>query len=660
MGLRLDDKWVWDFWFARAGEEHHVFYLQAPRALGDPDLRHRHATVGHAVSTDLTHWRVLPDALHPGEPGAWDDVAIWTGSVLAHEGRWYMLYTGTGNADEGLVQRIGLAVSDDLVSWSKHPANPVIEADARWYETLDRSRWRDQSWRDPWLFTTAQDDYVHVYITARTPAGEPDGAGVVAHARSRDLVSWEVGPPVTDGGEFAQVEVPQLVALNGGYSLLISCLEEDHSRRRRARPEVIPRSGTYIFSGPSEFGPFSAGPGPLVLDDHGTQTLYAGKLVEVAPGELRFMAFRGDGAEGFAGELTDPLPVSLLPEHGLAVQDAQRSRAPVKVEIAPEIRDLIEWGTQVSERYGELPLERLRVELAREHDQEMRRLGMRLEAGVSFADHTLAVPGGEIRVRLFVPDSQGPHPLFLHLHGGGFVFGSIDSVVNDAKCSRIARRARCAVATVDYRLAPEARFPTAAEDCYAALEFLASEAPRLGLDVARMAVGGESAGGNLAAVVAMMARDRRGPKLVAQLLEVPVTDISSSGADYPSVAQFAAGYGLDATDMDTYSEQYLGAGGDGGDPYASPLLAQDLSGLPAAHVLTAEFDVLRDSGELYARRLLAAGVSVSATRMLGHTHGSAVLWPVWEPAERWMRTVEGALRTVLHPHERTRREHGIA
>src|ERR1700761_6905642 len=112
MTLRLQDKWVWDFWFARDQDEHHVFYLQAPRDLGDPELRHRNATIGHAVSTDLEHWRVLPDALRPGQPGDWDDIATWTGSVIEHDGRWHMLYTGISSAENGLVQRVGLATSD--------------------------------------------------------------------------------------------------------------------------------------------------------------------------------------------------------------------------------------------------------------------------------------------------------------------------------------------------------------------------------------------------------------------------------------------------------------------------------------------------------------------------------------------------------------------
>src|SRR3954465_15185691 len=133
MPLCLPDKWVWDFWFARDAQ-HHVFYLQAPRSLRRSELRHHNASIGHSVSSDLRSWRVLPDALHPGPSGSWDDLAIWIGSVLAHGSGSDLLYNGVARAEGGLVQRIGLATSDDLVRWTKRPANPVLEADPRWYE----------------------------------------------------------------------------------------------------------------------------------------------------------------------------------------------------------------------------------------------------------------------------------------------------------------------------------------------------------------------------------------------------------------------------------------------------------------------------------------------------------------------------------------------
>jgi acetyl esterase len=289
--------------------------------------------------------------------------------------------------------------------------------------------------------------------------------------------------------------------------------------------------------------------------------------------------------------------------------------------------------------------------LREELDRELRRRGMAVEPVSTTADERIAVVGGDIRIRVFTPPGAGPHPLFVHFHGGGFVFGTIDSLVNDAKCAHICRAAECVVATVGYRLAPEHRFPVAPEDCYAALIWVSGNADRFDVDPARLAVGGESAGGNLAAVVALMARDRGGPRLALQLLEVPVTDISDGAAGYPSVALFAEGYGLDRADMDVFTKEYLSDPAEASHAYASPMLADDLTGVAPAHIMTAEYDVLRDSGEAYARRLQHADVAATLHRMLGHTHGSSVLWQTWEPAHEWMDEVVGAIRSALHKRE---------
>jgi beta-fructofuranosidase len=317
MPLRLPDKWVWDFWLARDAQQHHVFYLQAPRALGRSELRHHNATIGHAVSSDLRRWRVVPDALHPGPPGSWDDLATWTGSVIEHDGRWHMLYTGVNRSEHGLVQRIGLAVSDDLSRWSKHPANPVLEADGRWYDLLDPERWRDQSWRDPHLFVHPNEADFRVLVTARSHAGAADGAGVLAHARSADLVEWEVLPPLTASGEFAQVECPQLVPFDDRYVILFSCLAEDHSAVRTRRLGVGV-TGTYVLSSRALEGPYSPSPRPIA-DPNGLGSLYAGKLVGGDSSSWAFMAFRGAGDDDFVGELTDPLPLLIDGDGGLSL-----------------------------------------------------------------------------------------------------------------------------------------------------------------------------------------------------------------------------------------------------------------------------------------------------------------------------------------------------
>ncbi len=163
--LRLPDKWVWDFWIADTGSEFHIFFLQAPRSLGAQIKRHWNATVGHAVSTDLRGWDLLGSALGPGAAGSWEDMATWTGSVLSDDGVWFMFYTGTKSTGSGVEQRIALATSTDLLTWSRHPANPVIQLDPRWYERVEH-----EAWRDPWVMRDPDGNGFHALITARAKA----------------------------------------------------------------------------------------------------------------------------------------------------------------------------------------------------------------------------------------------------------------------------------------------------------------------------------------------------------------------------------------------------------------------------------------------------------------------------------------------------------
>jgi len=223
----------------------------------------------------------------------------------------------------------------------------------------------------------------------------------------------------------------------------------------------------------------------------------------------------------------------------------------------------------------------------------------------------------------------------VYFHGGAFAFGSIDQAFYDYKCREICRRCHCVVVNVGYRLAPEHQFPAAPEDSFAALKFIAEQAVELGINAANIAIGGDSAGGNVAAVVALMARDRGGPPLVLQILEVPVTDLANLET-YPSWTQFGDGYGLNNDVGELMQTSYFERPDYARHPYASPILAEDLTRLPAAHVMTAEFDILRDSGEAYGKRLQDAGVRATIRRHEGHIHGSSVLYRRWEPARAWM------------------------
>jgi beta-fructofuranosidase len=305
--LRLADRWVWDSWIADTGTDYHLFYLQAPRGLRDQRLRHTNATVGHAVSTDLRVWTVLPDALRPGPPGAWDDVATWTGSVIRANGRWRMLYTGIGSAEAGLVQRIGIATSDDLLSWTKEPVNPLLEADARWYERLDRAAWYDETWRDPWVFVEPEGGF-HALITARVPDGAADARGVIGHAWSADLLTWTVRPPLTVAGEFGQLEVPQVEIVDGTAVLLFSCARRHIGAARRARLPHEP-SGSFLAIGESATGPFDiTGARPIPIPD-----LYSARLVRDRAGAWQILGFvDGSDRDAFVGEIIDPVPLASL------------------------------------------------------------------------------------------------------------------------------------------------------------------------------------------------------------------------------------------------------------------------------------------------------------------------------------------------------------
>ena len=313
MALELPDKWLWDFWLARDGPDYHVFYLQALRALQDEKLRHWNVSIGHAVSHDLCHWEVLPDALRPSRArgGAWDDYTTWTGSIMRHEGVWCLFYTGGTQAERGLVQRIGLATSDDLIHWERHPANPLIVADPRWYELLDSDLWHDQAWRDPWVFRHPDTGDFHALITARVNCGPADGRGVIGHARSEDLIRWEVLPPLTEPGDFGHMEVPQLTEIDGRYYLLFCAVAGVHSSRRRQRTGLEPVTGTHYLVADHPLGPFRSDADEFLVGDE-IGSLYAGKLVRGPGGGWLFLASRMFAPDGtFLGQLSDPLPVGV-------------------------------------------------------------------------------------------------------------------------------------------------------------------------------------------------------------------------------------------------------------------------------------------------------------------------------------------------------------
>jgi acetyl esterase len=270
------------------------------------------------------------------------------------------------------------------------------------------------------------------------------------------------------------------------------------------------------------------------------------------------------------------------------------------------------------EAQGLPPFEEMSVPQARDVALAFRDLEGDPEEVAEIRDVLAPGPAGQLPVRVYIPHGEGPFPLVVYYHGGGWVIGNVEVV--DKPCRALANDARCVVASVEYRLSPESKYPAAPEDCYAATKWLAEHAAELRADPDRLVVAGDSAGGNLAAVVALMARDRGGPRIGFQVLLYPVT---GAGVDegFASYRDNADGYLLTTPSMRWFWDHYLASPDQASEPYASPLQAKDLSGLPPALVLCAEFDPLRDEGLAYAERLREAGVPVTSRLFDGLIHG---------------------------------------
>jgi acetyl esterase len=266
-----------------------------------------------------------------------------------------------------------------------------------------------------------------------------------------------------------------------------------------------------------------------------------------------------------------------------------------------------------------------------------------LPDGVTIVDRVVpGADGNEIPVRVYSPPRDGaPVPAVLFIHGGGFVVGDLDT--EHAGAASTADALGVVVVSVDYRLAPEHPFPAPLEDCYSALVWLADQAGALGVDTGRIALFGQSAGGGLAAGLALLARDRGGPALCFQLLGIPELD---DRLETPSMVAFTDTPMWNRPSAERSWRYYLGAGADGDvSPYAAPARAEDLSGLPPAYVSTCEYDPLRDEGIIYALRLLQAGVSVELHQFAGTFHGSTIL-PA-EVSRRQQTEMQDALQRGL-------------
>ncbi|PFG18478.1 glycoside hydrolase family 68 protein [Serinibacter salmoneus] len=324
MSFDLADSWVWDFWFADDGEQHHMFFLYASRALHDPDARHHRASIGHAVSDDLRSWQRVQDALVRSDAPAVDELATWTGSVVrADDGGWHLFYTGARLEPDPAgrlrnVQRVARARSRDLVIWHKDDGalldahSPVAQKGGLRYETLTDAAWHDEAFRDPWVMRDPGGDGWHMLITARgVPAGSAStGAavdardrGVVGHATSPDLSSWTLRSPLTSiGSGFGQLEVTQVEEIEGRPVLIFSCASPELAGAREGE-----EGGVWAAPAESALGPFRVAEAYRLTG----MEFYSGKLVQQRDGQWCLLAFRHDGSDGtFVGGVSDPMPVA--------------------------------------------------------------------------------------------------------------------------------------------------------------------------------------------------------------------------------------------------------------------------------------------------------------------------------------------------------------
>lgn len=270
------------------------------------------------------------------------------------------------------------------------------------------------------------------------------------------------------------------------------------------------------------------------------------------------------------------------------------------------------------EEQGLPSFEEMSVPQARDVSAAFRDLQGEPQPVEEIRDVLIPGPAGKLPARAYIPAGDKPLPALVYFHGGGWVIGNVEVV--DKPCRALANAAGCVVVSVEYRLSPETKFPGPVEDCYAATHWVADNAAELGADPGRVGVGGDSAGGNLAAAVSLMARDRGGPSLSYQLLVYPVT-APAAGTTFPSYRENADGYMLTRGAMEWFWDHYLTSTDDAKNPYAAPLHADNLEGLPPALVVTCGFDPLRDEGEAYADKLRQSGVRVTATRYDDMIHG---------------------------------------
>ena len=313
MVLALPDKWIWDSWYVRDGDVWHAFFLQADKALGDPDLRHSNATFGHATSRDLVRWTHLGTCFAPAPGPAFDDGNTWTGStVRGPDGLWHMFYTGSCEAEGRLRQRIGHATSRDLHAWTRVGSGPALDlAPGCGYEDYAPGGWPDRAMRDPWVMPDPTGPGWWMVFTARAAGrAELNAGGVLGFAISPDLAHWTLRPPLYAGGDFGQLEVPQIFTAGGRWYCLFCNWGGHWSRAYAATYPGPPVMGSHYLRADDPRGPWTVAPGAF-LDGDDPCRRYAARILDTGAGlALIGFSYTPDGA-AFVGEIADPVPVTV-------------------------------------------------------------------------------------------------------------------------------------------------------------------------------------------------------------------------------------------------------------------------------------------------------------------------------------------------------------
>jgi beta-fructofuranosidase len=310
MVLARKDKFIWDSWYVSDGSKYHGYFLQAPRSIGDPELRHFNVSYGHATSTDLVHWDHLGECFKPSSSG-WDDYTVWTGSVVRGDDLWHLYYTGTRKGEHGLPQRIGHATSTDLHHWERVGDGLILDLEgpnAHHYEVaFAQGVWHDRAMRDPWVMRDPEGDGWLMFFTARASGiAEANAAGCIGFATSPDGYDWTLQPPVFTGG-YGQLEVPQVFEKNGHWYCLFCSAANHLSKAQAAITPAV--TGNHYLIGDSARGPWRIAPG--FLDGDLPCRRYAARIVDTGDG-LVIMGFadRPDGVD-FIGHIMDPEPVEI-------------------------------------------------------------------------------------------------------------------------------------------------------------------------------------------------------------------------------------------------------------------------------------------------------------------------------------------------------------